>query len=170
MDLQTHRMNWDQMRLRHGITLRLLEQFTPEQLASHPIAGMRTPIELVVHVYSGLRALSQTVLTGALPKTDEKTEAAAVRTQEQLLAYVKAAWADGDRNAHAATEAQLNATIHTPWGSFPGHVMFGFFYEEYLHHRGQLYAFLRTFGVEPVMIWDYEHSAPEFQPREAAQG
>ena len=43
-----------------------------------------------------------------------------------------------------------NSTVSTPWGdSFPGVVMFGFLYDEFLHHRGQLYAYARTFGIEP---------------------
>src|SRR3989442_408418 len=53
MNKQGHLANWDQMRLRHGITLRLLEQIPDDQLTRHPIAGMRTPVELLVHMYAG---------------------------------------------------------------------------------------------------------------------
>ena len=40
--------------------------------------------------------------------------------------------------------------------------------DEYLHHRGQLYAFLRQFGIEPPMNWDFEGSAPAYQPKQHA--
>ncbi len=169
MNLQTHLALWDMMRLRHGITLRLIDQVPADKLGAHPIAGMRSPIELLVHTYSGVKLFPQSVLTGSVAKFDEKAAAAAVTTKEQLLAFVNEAWAAGDKAARAVTEAQLGAMVATPWGdTFPGFAMFGFVNDEYLHHRGQLYAFVRAFGVEPLMMWDFEHSSPEFRPAQHA--
>jgi len=171
MNKQSHLATWDMMRLRHGITLRLIEQFPADGLASHPIAGMRTPIEILVHMYLGAVSIADSALTGTLVSPDEKAAAAAITNREQLLAFVKRSWKAADEKAHAVTDAQLAAMVNTPWGdSFPGFVMFGFISDDYLHHRGQLYAFVRTFGIEPVMVWDFEHSAPEFQPKQHAQG
>jgi uncharacterized damage-inducible protein DinB len=82
---------------------------------------------------------------------------------------VNDAWAAGDKAAHAVTDAQLAGTVKTPWGdSFPGFAMFGIINDEYLHHRGQLYAFVRAMGIEPLMVWDFEHSAEAFRPRQHA--
>lgn len=169
MNRQTHLALWDTMRMRHGIVLRLLEQLPAEGLASRPIAGMRTPVELVVHIYASARQMAESVRTGNLPEFDEKAAVEAIRTPKQLLAFVKDAWAATDRDARAATDVQLGATVKTPWGAYPGSAMFGFLHDEFLHHRGQLYAFVRTFGIEPVMVWDFEHNAPEFQPGEPAK-
>jgi uncharacterized damage-inducible protein DinB len=169
MNQQTHLALWDQMRMRHGITLRVLEQIPADKLASHPIAGMRTPIELVVHMYSGVKLFSESVLAGTVAKYDEKAAAAAITTKAQLLAFVNDAWAAGDKAAQAVSEAQLAGIVNTPWGDpFPGFAMFGIVTDEYLHHRGQLYAFVRALGMEPVMVWDLEHNAPEFRPRQHA--
>ena len=41
---------WDQFRQKYGVYLRLLEAFPADKLATHPVAGMRTPAELVAHV------------------------------------------------------------------------------------------------------------------------
>jgi uncharacterized damage-inducible protein DinB len=171
MNRQDHRKLWDQMRLRHGITLRVLEQLSAEQLTSRPIAGMRTPIELVVHMYATVEEFAAGVPKGVVGKYDETATVAGIKTGEQLQAYVKRAWAAADRIATSVTDPQLGAPVKTPWGdAFSGHEMFGVIYDEYLHHRGQLYAFVRVFGIEPVMVWDFEHNAAEFQPGQPAQG
>lgn len=169
MSLQTHLAGWDQQRLRHGITLRLLEQLPGEKLTSRPIANMRTPVELVVHFYSTARLCAESVVTGNMAAFDELAAVSLIRTKKQLLDFVTKEWAAADRNATKVTEKQLESIVTTPWGEFPGAAMIGILYTEYVHHRGQLYAYLRVLGVEPVMLWDFEHNAPEFQPREAAQ-
>ena len=170
MDLQTHLQMWDQMRTRHGITLRVIEQIPGDKLTSHPIPGMRTPAELVVHMYATIQQLAEAVPAGAIGESREKAVAEGIRTREQLLLFVHDAWAAGDKLANQVTEAQLNGLVKTPWGEpFPGFAMFGFLSDEYLHHRGQLYAFVRALGIEPVMLWDLDHNAPEFRPRALAK-
>ncbi len=165
MNQQAHLAAWDMMRLRHGVTLRVIDQFTDAQLASHPIQGMRSPIELLVHMYAGVEGMAAAARDGKLGSPDEAAIGGGIKTKAQLLEYVNRAWAAGDKTARSLTDAQLGQMVSTPWGdTFPGFAIIGFIYDEYLHHRGQLYAFLRTFGVEPVMLWDFDHSAPEFQP------
>lgn len=169
MKMHRHLTMWDQMRMRHGITLRVLDQIPADKLATHPIPGMRTPIELVVHMYTYVKVFTESVIKGKLPEIDEKTAVAGIKTKEQLLSFVNAAWNVADRNANAVTEKQLEATVKSAWGNFPGYMMFGMLYDEYLHHRGQLYAFVRVFGIEPVMLWDFDHNASEFRSREQAK-
>jgi uncharacterized damage-inducible protein DinB len=153
------------MRLRHGITLRLLEQIPDDQLTRRPIAGMRTPVELLVHMYAGLQSMADSTHTGTCASPDEKAIVAGISTKAQVRRYVTEAWTAGDKQAQSVTDPQLGSPVKTPWGdTFPGYAMFGFIHDEYLHHRGQLYAFVRTYGIEPVMVWDFEHSAPEFRP------
>jgi uncharacterized damage-inducible protein DinB len=170
MNKQNHLVMWDQMRLRHGILLRLLDQIPADKFTIHPIPGMRTPIELVVHMYTSMEAFADSVLTGLVGKFDEKLTAASIKTKDQLIAWVKKTWTIADKKAHDVTEAQLAAKVKTQWGqSFTGFAMFGILYDEYLHHRGQLFAFVRMFGIEPLSLWDYEHNAMEFKPRELAK-
>jgi uncharacterized damage-inducible protein DinB len=166
---QTHLQMWDQQRMRHGITLRVLDQIPADKLASHPIAGMRTPIELVVHMYTGAQMFSEAAAKGAFGHYDDKATAAGIATKDQLVAFVNQAWAAADANAKAATDASLATAIKTPWGDFTGMAMMGILYDEYLHHRGQLYAFVRALGSEPVMMWDFDRNADAFKPGAAAQ-
>jgi hypothetical protein len=59
-----------------------------------------------------------------------------------------------------AGDARLQAIVPTPWGmSFPGWVGFGILSDEFLHHRGRLYAYARVFGVQPLFIWSFGENA-----------
>lgn len=170
IDKRSHLIMWDQLRKRHGITLRVLDQLPADKLTTHPIKGMRTPVELVVHMYTGVEQYATSVVTGTLGKFDEKTAVAGIKTKEQLLKFVNNAWLAADKKAQSVTDTLLGAKVRTSWGEpLQGSTMLGILYDEYLHHRGQLYAFVRMFGIEPVMVWDFEHNAPEFRSREPAQ-
>lgn len=158
---------WDMMRLRHGIGLRCIEALPADQLDSHPVRGMRTPKELVVHAYGFLRAAAESVPTGTLTM-DEKADLAKIKTREDLVAYAQTSWKAADAAFANITDTQLAANVKAPWGEMPGATMITTVQDEYLHHRGQLYAYLRQLGVEPPMNWDFEHSAPELQPKQTA--
>jgi len=161
---------WDMMRMRHGIALRLIESLPADQLDAHPIAKMRTPKQLVVHMYDFLRAAPQGVLAGTLlGRPEESSFVAGIQTRDQLLAFARQAWLDADAAVSQLTDAHFTQSVATPWGQpFPGAAILAFTTDEFLHHRGQLYAFARALGVEPVvMMWDFEHNAPEFQHKAA---
>lgn len=153
---------WDMMRLRHGIGLRCVQAIPADQLDAHPIAGMRTPKELTVHMYGFVRAAVESVLAGSI-SMDEKAAVASITTHAQLVDYVNECWKAADAAFQKATDAQLAAMVKAPWGDMPGWMMVTTVQDEYLHHRGQLYVYLRQMGVAPPMNWDFEGSAPEFQ-------
>ena len=62
-------------------------------------------------------------------------------------------------------DAELAAMVTTPWNkTWPGFVAFHILHDEFLHHRGQLYAFARCCGAEPPFMWGYADNAPEYRP------
>ncbi|MBI5170519.1 MAG: DinB family protein [Candidatus Eisenbacteria bacterium] len=155
------------MRLRHGITIRVVDQLSDEQLNAKPIPGMRSALEIVVHMYSGMKQMLDGVVSGSLGESVEKSVLEKVKTKAQLLAYLAETWTASNTVALGLTDAQIGGLVKTPWGEpFPGFAILGFIHDEYLHHRGQVYAFVRTFGIEPVMLWDFDHNAPEFQKQD----
>lgn len=158
---------WDMMRLRHGIGLRCVQALPADQLDSRPIRGMRTPKELLVHIYSFVRSGPESVLAGTVTM-DDKAPLANLKTKDDLIAYVQECWRAADAAFAKITDAQLAAMVKAPWGGTPGFMMITTVPDEYLHHRGQLYAMLRQLGVEPPMNWDFEHNAPELQPKQHA--
>jgi len=170
MNKQQLAMMWDHIRQMHGIGLRAVQALPADKLDSRPIPNMRTPKELVIHTYGMcVRAIAESVLHGKVADLDEKTIVPDIKTKDDLVNYVRASWAAADKAAASATDAQLQSIVKTDWGvDFPGYVMFGIVHDEYAHHRGQLYAYLRALGVEPPMVWDFEHNEPAFQPKASA--
>ena len=158
---------WDMIRLRHGVGLRCVQALPADQLDSHPVRDMRTPKELVVHMYGFLRVALESVLSGTLT-WDEKVDVAKIKTRDELVAYAQACWQAGDAAFKKMTDAQLASTVKAPWGEMKGFEMVTTVPDEYLHHRGQLYAYLRQLGVTPPTNWDFENSAPELQPKQHA--
>lgn len=171
MNKQSLIPQWDMQRLRVGVGLRLVELVPADKLDSHPIPNMRTPKELIVHMFGFLAGGMEGLVAGALGNTDEKALVASLGDRAKLLAWARECWGRADAAFAKVTDAHLSAMVTTPWGeSYPGVAIFGFAPDEFLHHRGQLYVYLRALGVEPPMNWDFEHNAPEFQPKAHAAG
>jgi uncharacterized damage-inducible protein DinB len=172
MDKATLDKFWDQMRQKYGVYLRLLEAMPESCYHTHPIAGMRTPAELVAHVCgTAIRDMAQGVAKGEIT-ADEAAEAgvaAGLRTRADMLTLARECWRQADAAVATVGDAQLSAMVSTPWGiTFPGWVGFDMMNDEFVHHRGQLYAFARACGAEPPFMWGFADNAPEFRPGRAA--
>lgn len=162
---------WEHFRQINGLTFRIMSSLPADKLDSHPIANMRTPKELLVHMYGMVvKNITLGITTGAITNCDEKAAIASLKTKDDLVRYCNECWTAADTAAKSVTDAQLQATVQTPWGiSFPGFAAAGVVCDEYLHHRGQLYAYTRALGVEPPMVWDFEHNEAAFAPQAAAK-
>ena len=172
MNRQTLLQMWDLARQRHGIALRLIAGLPADRLDSHPIPDMRTPKELVVHLYDAvIRGIAEGVLRGEIAddEKNEKSIASGLKSRDELLKFARDSWAAADKAVNSITDAQLAADVKTPWGmSMPGGMLFGVTHDEFLHHRGQLYAYSRALGVAPPMIWDFANNEPAYQPKAQA--
>lgn len=169
MNAKTLQALWDMQRMRHGIGTRCVELIPADNIDAHPIPGMRSPKELIVHMYTFHRMGAEGIESGTMPGLDEKAACAAITTREQLLAYVNECWERSHASMSKVTDVQLAAQVGTPWGeSYPAAAVVAMISDEYLHHRGQLYAYLRAFGIEPPMNWDFENNAAAFRPKEHA--
>lgn len=164
---------WDQLRQKYGVYLRTLEAIPADGYASHPIAGMRTPAEMVVHV-SGtvVRDIAKGVAKGQIT-ADEAGEgkvAATLGTKAALIAFARECFDQATAAVGQIGDAELAAMVPTPWGfSMPGAVAFQVINDEFAHHRGQLSAFTRACGGVPPFAWGYADNAPEYRPREVAK-
>ena len=162
---------WDHFRTVNGITLRAIKAVPSDKIDSKPCKDMRTPKELIVHMYTGMKATADGITKGEIVYGDEtdKAAAAGIKSHDELLKYATESWNATDRSVRSLNDDKISAMVKTPWGeSFPGAVCLQIIGDEHLHHRGQLYAYLRQFGVEPPFLWDFEHNAPEFQPKAVA--
>jgi uncharacterized damage-inducible protein DinB len=158
---------WDLLRQTHGIGLRAIEALPADKIDATVIPNMRTPKQLVVHMYASVfRELAEGTLRGNVHEIDEKPLCDGIKTQAELLQFATAQWQAADKAVSQITDTHLTNSVSTPWQfEAPGAVIVGFCHDEYLHHRGQLYAYLRTLGKEPPFLWDFEHNAPAYQPK-----
>ena len=165
---------WDMTRQKHGITLRLIDLLPENKLHAQLIPGMRTPAELIVHMYDiVVKSIPQGIAKGEVTADEnaEKGIASGLKTKQDLVKYVNDCWTAGDKAVASITDAQLAAMVATPWGQpFPGFALCGIVNDEYLHHRGQLYAFVRASGIEPPMMWDFGNNAEAYRPKQAVAG
>jgi len=171
MNQHTLMQMWDVMRQRHGVGLRAIERLPEDQLDSHPIPKMRTPKELVVHLYGmSMKNLVVGASEGRLVELDEPATVARIKTKAELLAYCRECWEATNRAVASFTDEQLDVNVETPWGHpIKASRCVSAAQEEYLHHEGQIYAYLRVLGAEPPDLWDFKGNAPEFQPRQKQQ-
>jgi uncharacterized damage-inducible protein DinB len=158
---------WDQFRQKYGVYLRLLEAIPADQYATHPVPGMRTPAELLVHI-SGtvVRDIAEGVARGGITaeESSEGTIAAELGNKAALLAYARECFEQADAAVRRIGDAELAAMVETPWNaSWPGYVAFFILNDEFVHHRGQLYVFARACGAEPPFMWSYADNAPEYR-------
>lgn len=152
---------WDHFRTVNGITVRCIEAIPADKIDAQPCKDMRTAKELVTHMYAQMRYVAEGIPKGHTQYNGEqdKEAIATIKTRDDLVRYAKESWTFADRIVKSLTDAQLQATVQTEWGgmSFPGWIIVSIMYDEHLHHRGQLYTFLRQFGVEPPFLWDFEN-------------
>ena len=162
---------WEHFRQVNGITLRIVSAIPSDKLHSNPIQNMRTPTQLVVHMYGQIvKNVSVGIAKGEITGFDEKSAVASIKTTDDLVRFCKECWTAGDAAAKTVSDANLQASVKTPWGmDMPGFACAGVICDEFIHHRGQLYAYTRAMGIEPPMMWDFEHNEAAFSPQAAAK-
>lgn len=170
MNKQAVMQMWDHFRQANGVGLRAIEMFPENKLDATVIAGMRTPKELVVHLYGQVvREVGEGALKGRITDESEKNEkqiASSLKTKADLLKYCHDCWNAADKATLAMTDEKLAAMTTTPWGmSFPAFVAYTLMSDEYFHHRGQIHAYLRVLGITPPHIWHFDENAEAFRPR-----
>jgi len=164
--LALFRQHWDHIRQFVGIGLRCVERIPADQLDARPIRDMRTPRELAVHTFVQLPMMTEGVLRGEVVAEDEEAALASMRSLEDLVRFCNECWSRADAAASAMTESRLQAIVKTPWNfSAPAPAMIGTLQDEFTHHRGQLYAYLRQMGVAPPKVWDFANNPPAHRPR-----
>lgn len=149
----------------HGVTRRAIMTLADNDLDFRPQAKMRTPRELIFHIYAQEKIIAEAIRQGQF------TQDAAVRSSpevESVAAEVKAlttvrdvlAYADACHQAamsilQSLSEEDLNRPVEAPFGAYEGWRFFESAYDEHWHHRGQLYVYLRLLGKEPPMLYDF---------------
>lgn len=159
---------WDLIRQKYGVYLRVLEAIPADRFDDHPVPGMRTPAQMVVHTSgSVVRDIAEGVASGTI-EADEPGEdvvAESLESKEDALDYARTCWARADTAIAEVGDEELASGVDNPWGMpLNGTFAMMILNEEFLHHRGQLYAYVRACGAEPPFLWGFEDNADGFRP------
>ena len=155
----------DYFNMVHGVTVRAIGTFSDEELDFRPRPGMRTPRELVFHIYSQEKALAEAAQQGrftleAANRSNPEDQANATELKmlsgvNDARAYAEACHRAAEEIFRTMSEDELVRPVESPMGTYPAWQYFTFAYDEHWHHRGQLYTYLRLLGKEPPMLYDY---------------
>lgn len=159
---------WDLMRMKYGVYLQLLEAIPADRYGDHPVSGMRTPTELVVHTSGLVRDISEGVASGTISPGEDGEDAVAqgLGSKEDVIALARVCWARADAAVASVGDEQLAGEVGNPWGMpLNGAFAMMIMNDELLHHRGQLYAFARACGAEPPFMWGFQDNPEGFGPQ-----
>jgi len=150
----------------HGVTARAIGSFADNELDFRPQPGMRTPRELIYHIYTQEKMLAEAAKQGHftaamanLSNPEDGSTAAAVnalRTVRDAVAHAHDCHRAAGEIFGAMSDEQIQRPVESPFGTYPAWQYFAFAYDEHWHHRGQLYSYLRLLGKEPPMLYDYQ--------------
>ena len=165
MDQQTFSTQSEYFNMVHGITVRAIDAFTDRDLDFRPKPDMRSPRELIFHVYSQEKILAEAAQQGQFtaeaagrssPEEQAGTaELQTLATVDDLRTYAQACHNTAQNIFSRMSEAQLSHPVESPFGTYPAWRYFAFAYDEHWHHRGQIFTYLRLLGKQPPMLYDY---------------
>lgn len=160
---------WDHMRQKYGVYMRVLEAIPADRFHEHPVDGMRTPAQMVAHTSGSIvRDIAEGVASGTIAAQErgEVTVASGLKDKKDVLSYARECWRRADAAIERVGDDHLSGGVENPWGiPLDGVFAMVVLNEEFLHHRGQLYAFVRACGGEPPFMWGFGDNDPDFQPR-----
>src|SRR5215510_7753888 len=150
----------------HGVTIRAIGAFSNEELGYRPRPDMRTPRELIFHIYSQEKILAEAARSGrftmeAANQSNPEDEATSpvldtLVTVDDARKYAEMCHQTAEKIYSAMSDDDLVRPIESPMRARPAWQFFSFAYDEHWHHRGQLYTYLRLLGKEPLMLYDYK--------------
>ena len=155
----------DYFNLVHGVTLRAIAALSDDDLAFRPKPGMRSPRELIYHIYSQEKLLAEAARTGEFSSETAASsspedgpgavECLRLATVNDARAFAQACHQAAEEIFRRMSDEELARPVASPFGAYPAWQYFAFSYDEHWHHRGQLYTYLRLLGKEPPMLYDY---------------
>ena len=166
MNKQQLLARWEYFNMVHHVTIRAIGAFAEEELEFRPRPLMRTPRELIFHIYSQEKLLAEAAQQGRFTleaanraNPEDEAGAAALKalvTVSDMQAYAEACHQAAEEIFRAMSEEEIARPVESPFGTYPAWAYFNFAYDEHWHHRGQLYTYLRLLGKEPPMLYGYE--------------
>lgn len=136
-----------------NLTRRIIEKFPEKEFFEFSIAGMRTPAQLTTELLSiGAPALKAIVNRDVQPYSEPEEMP---QTRAEFLQKWDDATADINDNWQQVTIDDFNKTFNL-FGQYEFPIIENIFYfiDNEIHHRGQMYVYLRALDIEPPFFWE----------------
>jgi uncharacterized damage-inducible protein DinB len=155
----------DYFNMVHGVTIRAIAMLADHELEFRPMARLRTPRELIFHIYAQEKLTAEAArdgrftmeaANGSNPEDPSNASAvAALATVKDAVTFANACHAAAEAIFRSMSDEDVARPIESPMGTYPAWQYFTFAYDEHWHHRGQLYVYLRLLGKEPPDLYGY---------------
>ena len=149
----------------NAVTIRAIAAFSDHDLDFRPSPRLRTPRELIFHIYVQEKLTAEAARAGRFTmdaangsNPEEPANAGAVTalaTVKDAVAFAVGCHDAADAIFRSLSEEDVARPVESPMGTYPAWQYFTFAYDEHWHHRGQLYVYLRLLGKEPPNLYDY---------------
>jgi uncharacterized damage-inducible protein DinB len=155
----------DYFNMVHGVTIRAIAAFSDHDLDFRPSPRLRTPRELIFHIYTQERLTAEAARAGTFTmdaangsNPEDPSNAAtvaALKTVKDAVAFAASCHDAAEAIVRSMSDEDVARSVDSPMGTYPAWQYFTFAYDEHWHHRGQLYVYLRLLGKEPPNLYDY---------------
>lgn len=161
----------------HAITCKGASQVPEGQKDFRPVPEMMTVFDLVFHMFSQEKANMVGCRTGKWPllkvfrQVDLDKEQ--LHSMKELVEYGERIHQETVDWVESAEPEDLTRTVEWSLGRTTPEALLLDSLIHLVHHRGQLYAYLRLMGIEPVFVWTGEplsvarEQLPEMEARES---
>jgi uncharacterized damage-inducible protein DinB len=143
----------------HTITRKAVRQIPEAQRDFRPVPEMLTAFDLVFHMFSQEKVMLVGCRTGRLELKEFRRveeDKQALRTVGDLARYGEQVHRETQEWLSAASPADLRKSVETFIGPGTPEQLLLSALVHIVHHRGQLYVYLRLMGIEPVFVWSGE--------------
>lgn len=135
------------------LTRRVIEAIPEKDFFNFSIGGMRTPALLVSELLAIAGPGLRQIVEGNTEKLDENLDFKNNKTTALAL------WDEADDQIKKYWAKISNERFHdriVTFGQYEGSIWSSIFYfiDNEIHHRAQMYVYLRALGVEPPAFWD----------------
>jgi len=132
--------------------IELLKVVDDEQLSFKPWENGMSLSELAIHIAGSTSMFVNTVKTGVFTPPTGKKE---VSTTKELLDFVEGQTEYAKQELEKLTAEQLDGIIAFAGMDLPGKAILEAAKEHEIHHKGQLFTYVRLLGIEEVPFFIY---------------
>jgi uncharacterized damage-inducible protein DinB len=147
MEIESFISNWNRI---HKQTARVLRAAPPDKLEWRPAEGMFTLRQLITHIPQAELMMARSALAGAMQKAAPDLSNASV---EEIANAFDSNHAEMVAEVAKLSPEQVDQEVEAFGHKMPRRVLLRIMTEHEIHHRGQLFTYLRLAGVEPPNLY-----------------